>query len=214
MSADYQVLSFQDIAPVRRVGIYGTSPFSLDIQGTSFVGVDTVLVNGVASPEFLVATPRQIIAQVPDSELSAEIRTVKVLLSKKGLTDTTAIVARAVVSGERAEGFVRLLQTFLRLLLTSPGEDFQNPALGGGLFLLVGTSGEAGDLRARAAQAIRTTESQLISLQAKNPSLASSERLRSAALVQASFDGVSTSISLRIRLTAIDGTTGSPLVSV
>lgn len=214
MAADYQVIAFHDAAPLQQVGIYSSQPLTLDIRGRSFRGVSKVLINGVESPEFIVVSTTRILAQVPDAEQDARLRAVRVLLSRTGLTKTSVIDLEAVVPGARAEGFNKLLQSFLRLLFTNPGEDLANPWAGGGMYRLVGAAGTPGELRGLAATAIQTTEQHLIRLQTRNPVLTDAERLRSATLLQAEYDQSSTSLSIRLTLKAMDGTTGNPLLNV
>jgi len=214
MADDYQVLAFHDAAPLRQVGIYAQKPLTLDVRGKSFVGVSKVLINNVESPEFVVVSTTRILAQVPDSEANAQLRTVRVLLARTGLTKTSVVDLEAIVPGARASGFNKLLQAFLRLLFTNPGEDIANPWAGGGLGKLVGAAGTPGELRGIAASAIRTTEQHLIRLQTRNSVLTDAERLRSATLLQAEYDLASTSMAVRLTLTAMDGTTGNPLLNV
>lgn len=213
-TADYQVLAFRDDAPLRSVGYYSQDPITLDIRGDSFIGVAAVLVNGVPSPEFVVISPRRVLAQVPDSQVHAQLTAVKVLLARTGLTRTTAIEMESVVPGARATGFTKLLQAFLRVLFTNPGDDIAYPWLGGGLYGLVGSAGTPSELRTRAAQSISTAEQHLIRLQTGNPVLTDSERLRSATLLGAEYDQATTTVRLQITLTAMDGTTGNPFLSV
>lgn len=213
-ATDYQVLAFHDSAPLKSIGFYSSNPLTLDIRGRSFVSVSSVQVNGIESPEFVVVSSTRILAQVPDSERDAQLRTVRVLLSRTGLTRTSVIDLEAVVPGARATGFNKLLQAFLRLLFTNPGDDLAEPTLGGGLYGLVGGVGSSSELRAIAARAISTTEQQLIRLQTRNPVLTDAERLRSATLLSAEYDQATTSLGLRLSLTAMDGTTGNPLLSV
>ena len=214
MADDYQVLAFHDAAPLRQVGIYAQKPLTLDVRGKSFVGVSKVLINNVESPEFVVVSTTRILAQVPDSETNAQLRAVRVLLARTGLTKTSVVDLEAIVPGARAGGFNKLLQAFLRLLFTNPGEDIANPWAGGGLGKLVGAAGTPGELLGITASAIRTTEQQLIRLQTRNSVLTDAERLRSATLLQAEYDLASTSMAVRLTLTAMDGTTGNPLLNV
>jgi len=214
MAVDYQVLAFHDAAPVRQVGIYASSPLTLDVRGRSFVGVSKVFVNDVECPEFIVVSSTQVLAQVPTSEVDARLRSVRVLLSRSGLTQTSVVDFEAVVPGARAEGFTKLLQAFLRLLFTNPGEDLANPWAGGGMQRLVGSAGTPAELRGLAATAVQTAEQHLIRLQTRNSVLTDGERLQSASLLQAEYDLATTSIAIRVKLTAMDGTTGNPLLNV
>jgi len=213
-AVDYQAIAFHDAAPVRQVGLYAQSPLTLDIRGRSFAGVSKVLVNNVEAPEFVVVSSTRILVQVPDSELDARLRMVRVLLHRTGLTKTSIVDFDAIVPGARASGFNKLLQSFLRLLFTNPGEDLANSWAGGGMYRLVGSAGTPGELKSLAASSIRTTEQHLIRLQTRNSVLTDAERLRSATLLQAEYDQASTSLSIRLTLTAMDGTTGNPLLNV
>lgn len=214
MSVDYQVLLFQDAAPIKSVGLYSEDPPTLDIKGTNFADVSTVLINGALSPEFITLSARRVLAEIPRSERSARIRSVSVLLKKTNVTGRSSISFRAVVPGARATGFTRLLQSYLRLLFTNPGDDLANPDEGGGLYQLVGASGDQGALRAVAASAVKRAEESMIRLQTSNDLLEDSERLQSVSLLSAEYNPSSTSVAIQIRLTAMDGTTHQPVVSV
>lgn len=211
---DYQVLAFQDAAPLRQVGIYGKNPLTLDIRGRTFVGVASVKINGVDSPEFIVVSPTRILAQVPDQEVKSALRTVRVLLSREGLTPSANVDLLSTVPGARASGFTKLMQAYLRVLFTNPGEDLAFPWLGAGLGKLVGAAGTSGELRAAAVSAVATAEQHLLRLQVKNSLLTDSERLRSASLLKAEYSVQTTSVAVRVTLTAMDGTTGNPHLSL
>lgn len=213
-TADYQVLSFKDAAPLRSVDLYSTSPMTLDIRGKDFVAVSDVIINGVKSPEFIVLSARRLLAEVPKAERSSRIRSVTVLLARNGITSRSAIALQAVVPGAKATGFTRLMQAYLRLLFTTPGDDLENPELGGGLYRLIGFAGDAGSLRAAAARAVRDAEEHLLQLQAKNAQLTDAERLQSATLLSADYSASSTAVAIKLRLTAMDGSTHDPVVSV
>lgn len=213
-AADYQVLAFHDTAPLRQVGFYAQEPLTLDVRGASFVGVVAVYVNGTPSPEFIVLSTTRLLAQVPNSEKNAQLTNVRVVLSRSGLTQTSVIDLDAVVPGARATGFTKLMQAFLRVLFTNPGDDLEYPWLGGGLSRLIGAAGTPSELRAQASAAISTAAQHLVRLQTQNPVLTDAERLRSATLLLAEYDQATTAVQVRVTLTAVDGTTGNPTVSL
>ena len=212
--ADYQVLSFSDSATLTRVGIWSSAPLTLEITGEEFRAVSEVRINGVASPEFVVVSSGRVLAEVPRSERTSRLRRVQVLLHRKNLTPTSAIAFRSVVPGGRATGFTRMLQSFLRVLFTNPGEDLHDQQLGAGLSGLVGSAGSPGEMHSVAAAAIAEAETQMVRFQARSSSLAPAETLQSAALISAKFDPLATGLRLHIRLTAMDGSTGNPVLSV
>lgn len=144
MSVDYQVLEYRDSAPVREVGIYSKAPLTLDVRGDAFRDVSAVLVNGVRSPEFIVLSPSRLLAQVPTSQVSSKIGSVAVLVAQGRVLPRSVISFQAVVTaGKRTVGFTHLVQSYLKLLLTSPGSDIFSPSSGGGLLSLVGSVGKS-----------------------------------------------------------------------
>ncbi len=213
-AADFQVLSFKDLAPVTSVGFYSQKPLTLDVRGTSFVGVAAVNVNGTPAAEYIVLSPTRILVQVPEIELRSQLRSVRVILARTGMGDTALVSFDAIVPGARATGFTKLMQSYLRVLFTNPGEDLAYPWLGGGLQRLVGSAASPSELRSMTSTGVSTAAQHLIRLQVRNPVLTDAEKLRSATLLQAEHNASTASVSVRVALTAVDGTTGNPLVSV
>lgn len=208
MTVDYQVLEFKSATPIQEVGIFDRAPLTLDIRGANFKEVMEVRINGIRSPEFIVLTQRRILAQVPRSQRSAAVGSVTVISAKERLSQKAVIsFTAAVSSGAVAEGPVRLVQNFLKLLFTTPGSDIFAPNQGGGLLKLIGSIGEAATLKARSTLSVGNTQTQMIRIQAQDPRLASSEKLKSARLLLAEFEPQAATLSLRIRLTAVDGST-------
>ena len=215
MSVDYQVLEYRDSAPVREVGIFSLAPLTLDIKGSGFTDVAVVAVNGVRSPEFIVLSSARILAQVPKSQVSAPITAVTVFVATGRLQAKSAIELQAIVTaGRRASGFTHLVQSFLKILLTTPGSDAFEQAAGGGLQTLVGSVGTGGDILARAKNAVAATATQLISRQAMNTRLNRSEKLQAAKLIAATFNPSTGTVDLRIQLTALDGSQSNATLSL
>lgn len=213
-AVDYQVLAFQDAAPLTKIDVFSHDPYTLDIYGKHFKAVARVMINGEKSPEFIVISSRRLLAEVPRRQRKSQLRSVKVLLSRHGLTEESSISLLAVVPGARATGFNRLVQSFLRMLFTIPGTDIQNPTLGGGLGRLVGSAGDPGVLRVQASESIRAAEQHLTRLQAAADGLLPSEKLQSVTLLSADYIAATTAVTVKIRITAMDGTTHEPVVSV
>jgi hypothetical protein len=214
MTADYQVLSFQDTASLTEIDVFSSDPLTLDIRGKGFKAVSAVLINGDRSPETIILSPQRLLAEVPRRQKGSQISTVRVLLSRQGMTPQSLITFRSVVPGAKASGFTRLLQSFIRLLFTDPGTDIQHPELGGGLGSLLGTAGDVGTLRAQASLAVKRAEEHLGRLQADSPRLLDAERLQSVKLLSVDYSAATTAVSIKLRITALDGTTFDPVVSV
>lgn len=203
---DYQFMLFQDLAPLQEIGLASVDVPTLDIRGSKFADVVEVLINGYPSPEFIVVSQRRLLAEIPVSQRSAEVRTVQVRTAGSGAS-AAALLVFDVTTNRRAEGWLKLAQTVLKVLFTTPGTDIFNPSAGGGLYSLVGSAGNAGALRGQASLAVQNTSSQIIKSQAANTSLPSSEKLKAFELLDASFDRFSATLSIRVRISAMDGTT-------
>jgi len=209
VSVDYQVLSFRDAAPLTSIDLLSVSGTpTLDIRGSNFSDVAEVLVNSVPAAEFIVLSQRRILAEIPASQLRSDIRSVEVVLAREGTARVTKIGLEAVVPGRTAEGRTRMVQSFLKALLTTPGTDIFTPGYGGGLRKkLVGVSASPAHLKAEAAASVSATQTQVVQAQASDSRLAPSEKLRSATLLSVEYDARTTSLSLKIRLTSLDGAT-------
>jgi phage baseplate assembly protein W len=208
MSTDYQILEVKGSARVTKTGLYSKTPFTLDIVGINFRDVIDVKINGYKSPEFIVVSPTRILAQVPRSQASAVISTVVVSTETKIDADSALISFTAVPSaGKQASGSVKLAQIFLKILFTSPGTDIFAPNIGGGLLDLIGSAKSPGVLTAIAKTAVSSTQKQLVRIQSGITQLDRNEKLSNATLLQCTFDPQTGTLALRVRLTAVDGST-------
>lgn len=208
MTVDYRVIEFKSSTPVREVGLFLRDPLTLDIRGEDFRNVAEVRINGIRSPEYVVVSPRRILAQVPRSQRSSPTGSVLVVTAEENLTSRALIEFMAVVpAGKVATGRVKLVQTFLRMLFTTPGSDIYAPKNGGGLMRVLGRADTPASLKASATLAVNRTQSQLVQIQAKEPRLDPSERLKSATLLSADFEPQTGTLSIRLRLTSVDGQT-------
>lgn len=214
MSRDVQILSYEGSATLRSVN-YRSSPVpSLDVRGENFVDVVSVYVNGHAAREFIVLSSTRLLVEIPYALIDAAIESVSVRTAQTEITATTIIHLDVGVGARVAEGLVRLVQTFLKLLLTTPGTDIFRPDLGGGLRQLTGRTDNAQgtNLKASATRSVEVTKTQMIALQALNPAIDDSEKLKTAVLTSTSFEG--TTLGLRIKLTAMSGDSAEAGVAV
>ena len=215
MSIDYQIIAYRDVADISRVDLLVDAVVpTLDIRGSNFSDVAEVEVNQIATQEFFVQSSTRLLVEVPEELTGVAINTISVLRASFGNSSRSLIRLQASVGGRRAEGSTRLVQTFLKLLLTTPGTDSFSKEQGGGLLNLVGTAVNPSMLSASSATSVATTETQMIQAQAGDSSLSPDERLRSATLLSANFNPRTTSLSLRIRLTAVDGSSSEVPLSL
>lgn len=214
MAVDYQIIAFEDAAKLRQIGLLQEPTPSLDIYGTDFRDVSKVLINGVPSPEFIVFTEKHLVAMIPRSQIGLRLETTAVLSSRELNTAISVISFESCVGNRTAEGRVHLVQSFLLVLFTEQGSNIFNKKLGGNLTKILGQALPEGDLRAQASLAIDRTKNQLMQAQTGDTRLLPSERLKSATLLSVDFSPQVATLHLRLRLTAMDGTTADANLSV
>ena len=203
--ADYQVIVFRDSAPLTTVGMVPGSPVpTLELQGSKFGGTVEVLINGVRSPEFVVLSGSRIWAQIPRSQVSRQLHSLAVLSASAGNQPSSVVSFRASAGRFVAEGRVKLVQTYLKILLTTPGTDVWYPWMGGGLQGLIGTYSTEPSIRAAAERAVTQTEQHMVRIQATS-SASDTERLASARLQELTFSPSTASLSLTVRLVSLSG---------
>jgi len=210
---DYQLLAYSDVAGINSLDMIEVSGVpTLKIGTDNFNDIQSVRVNGI-STEFIVVSQGDLLAEVPPSVRGVLITRVDVLRESAGIADTTIIRFEAQSSGSRAKGHSRVVQQFLKVLLTRRGSDIFRPDMGGSLSNLIGTSANTPGLRASVGLAIRQTEDQVVKEQAAS-GRTSSEMLQSATLVATSFDPREAAINVTLRITTMDGTTSRTGVTV
>lgn len=216
MSIDYQYIAYQDVAQIRKIDIFNGDLATLDITGKGFVDVSAVRINGVDSPEFVVLSSTRVLAQIPSSQRNAGVQDLVVLTARSGSSQSTILSFEAIAAGRVAEGLVKLVQTYIKLLLTTPGTDLYRPRAGGGLYSLVGsvTDREGTSVRAKATIAVTNTTNQVLAMQSGDSRLTNEERLQSATLLGLSFDPASSTLSLRIRLQSMTGASADANLSL
>lgn len=192
MAIDFQVTFPSDVVPLNSVRIVpGLAPRTLDVSGEDFRAVDEVQINGVTSPSFVVMSQYRLLAQVPSSIAKDTITSVSVISNQVTLTSRSLVRFKLGLRTTKVNGVLRLVQTFLKVLFTTPGRDIFSPRIGGnGLGPLGSTysihngSGAVADF----VIAVNTAAKQIIALQSRNPSIPREERLLSATVQNASFN--------------------------
>lgn len=212
MPFDLQYVQYQDIVSVRKVGLVrGYYPAVLDIYGADFSSVSSVLLNGREAKEYLVLSNNRLVAQLPDSIAGAPLREVMVLSQGFTATDSSLLRFRLSRGNRLVSGLPKLVQSYTKLLLTSPGSDIYDREAGGGLLQVLRVRGGADD-RSLYASAFSTcvarTQEQLTRSQALDTSLPLNEKLMSAHLLSVNFDSETLTVAGRIRVTSMAGQEG------
>lgn len=202
---DFRAISYQGLTfptSYRQSVDAGT----LDIRGTGFVDVGNVVINGYRSPNFIVESSTRIFAEVPRAVQGDPIEDIQVLLLSAAAAQESAIILDVGGGNGYVAGTAKLLQTVVKVLLTTPGSDIFNPELGGDLRSVIGTNfNDARTAELRVRQSISDTESQLTTLHAGMPTLPASERLRSITVLSIEVSIDNSSLFARIAVTSQDG---------
>lgn len=193
MAVDLQVIYPQDMIPLtaaeERQNDEGERVLTL--TGKDFRTVDEVLVNEMKAPYVLILSKTQIQVTVPAEIGSDPITAVSVFSNRITLSGQSLIRFKLGDVSGKANGMLRLMQLFLKVLFTSPGRDIFDPQVGGDALKNIGhTFGKkqgatiVGDF----VIAVDRTSRQLIALQARDPRIPREERLLNAKVESARFD--------------------------
>ena len=187
---DLQVTEIRDILDVTGVApAFNVTPKSVIIEGRDFRSVQYVLINDMKSPSILQESSSRMIAQVPAALGSAPIRTVVAVSNRLTNTFQSQITFALRDTPSVISGMERLIQTFVKMLLTTPGSDIFSPKSGGGVLRAVArqTTRDGGSMVSDLQAGIDRVQRQLIAIQANDRTLALSERLLSVTLLEAKF---------------------------
>lgn len=204
MAVDFQLVHPQKVVELNAVReLVRYSPRSLDVRGTDFSAVDDVEINDQLSPNWVVLGRHRLIAQVPDTEQNGKIYSVNVISNR--LTFTRESVLRFMIgrSPGRVVGMPRLLQLFVKVLMTTPGTDIWSPNMGGGLLQKVGGytgKDEGRGLVGDVAVSVDTTTRQILAMQAGEGSSPPTERLLTAEVTSARYDRHDLSLHVTVQL--------------
>lgn len=200
-----QIIRLLDVLSINAIrNAPGVSPRSIIVSGEDFRDVEQVIIDGFVSPAFVVYSQTELIAEVPEPLRLATIHDVVVLSAALTLTERSLVEFTFGTRPRRVRGIVRLMQTFLRILLRSPGSNRFHPRSGGGLLKRIGDTASP-QTAADVAIAVQTASQYLINVQTAQRSIPPSERLLSAEIQAVNLDPRATSIFVTIVLTTHSG---------
>ena len=183
MPIDFQCIQPVVVIPLNSVtNLAGMVPRTLQLIGQDFSSVAQVLVNDIPSPSTVVVSKTKMLAQVPDNLVNFTITSVTVTSNNLTISARSIIKFQIGTVASKVSGILRLLQIFLKILFTTPGRDIFAPRIGGNGLKDVGLTfgkDEGGNIISDFIVAVTTTTRQIISIQSRDPTLASSERLLS-----------------------------------
>jgi hypothetical protein len=190
---DMQVIEIRDVLPVIKAEILqGVEPKSLKIRGKDFHNAYEVFINEQKSPDVIIMSSRELLAQVPINQVNSPIRTIVVISNRLTRTERSKIHFRLGDSVKSVSGMESLIQLYVKILLQTPGTDIFAPNTGGGLLNAVGrmsgaVTNSAGTVTSDLQIAVGRTTKQVIAIQANNSAIHLTERLLLAQLLAADF---------------------------
>ena len=203
MSVDFQSVHPQEAINLNQVRIIPGPPRTAAVIGSDFRSVDTVLINQIVSPDVVVVSKTQLLAQVPPSLAGDPVIDVAVLSRRLTLSARSILKTRVSETPGRVTGILKLIQLFVKVLFTTPGRDIFSPRLGGGALKNIGSTfgaGEGNDIVNDFVIAVDTTTRQLIAIQGRNSSIPRDERLLSADVQSATFNRSLGGIDVSVRI--------------
>ena len=206
MAVDFQVVFPQELVTLSSVRILpGITPRTLDLTGRDFRSIDEVLVNGVASPDVVVLSKTRALAQVPAVFVRQTITSVSVISTSLSVTSRSLLRFRIGHTPSKVSGILRLMQLFLKMLLTTPGTDIFAPSTGGGILSRIGATfgkDEGGAIVSDFIVAVGSTQRQIMAIQSRDPSLSRDERLLSAKVLSGGFNKNEAALVVSVELTS------------
>jgi len=209
LAVDFQVVFPQQIIPLNSVTILrGMNPRSLDILGEDFSAVDEILINDIPSPDVVILSKTRLLAQVPPTLKYVTVTSVTAISRELTISPKSVIKFRVGHVASKVSGILRLVQVFLKLLLTTPGRDIFAPRLGGNVLKDIGTTfgkDESGGIVSDIILAVDRTRRQIITIQGQDPSIPRDERLLAATVTSAAYNKVEAALVVAIELTSHAG---------
>jgi len=210
VSIDLQTVIPQEVVELKDVQLTAIAGLrALDVTGRDFRAVDEVFINDVLSPDVMILSKTRLIAQLPNSlQLNPDVQTVSVLSRSLTITRKSLLKFRIGDTPGRVSGLTRLIQLFVKVLLTNPGSDIFNKNFGGGALKNVGSTfgvDEGTSIKADFTIAVDSTVRQIISIQSRNASIPRDERLLTARVVGVTFNRASSSLFVNIEVLSQDG---------
>ena len=204
MSIDLQYVQYQDVLNVSSVRrISGISPPVYEINGRDFRSASTVYLNDVPARAFVVRSRTQMLAQMDNNFATSRLNNVVVLSTNLTVTDRSLLLFSFSKATKPVRGLSKLVQTFVKLMFTTPGSDIYDREAGGNLMSIrsmSATDENKGLLTGALDTVVSRTALQLTTAQTNQRNLPLSERLLSATLVSTHFDANTGTLYGRVRL--------------
>jgi hypothetical protein len=200
-----QLRRMLDLAYVAEIP--GVLPRSIEVRGTRLDLASGVEINGIEVESFAILGANKLLAQIPNLGAGrvTDVSVYSELVTSEGMSRAYYDFG---THPWMTEGKVRVLQNFIKLLLTTPGTDIWSPRSGVGIQNLMVRGGGpqtetalAGELETRVAQ----TTQQIIQNQALDQSISAKERLLGAVVTEILVSSSDEKATVKITLKFHDG---------
>ncbi len=209
MSVDFQVVFPQSAVPLSAVSIVqGMTPRTIRVTGLDFTAVDQVLINDIASPDVVILSKTVLLAQVPVQLTLVTLTSVQVVSRNLAISPRSVIKFQVGPVASKVSGILRLMQIFLKILLTTPGRDIFAPKIGGNALKDIGLTfgaDQGGTIVSDIIVAVDTTSRQITAIQSRDPSIPRDERLLAATVSSAAYNSNEGALVVSIELTSQAG---------
>jgi hypothetical protein len=209
MSVDVQFAFPQQIPFINTVSMIMGAPVpTVEVVGDDFSSVDEVLFNEIPSPNVFVVSPTTLMAQIPPIMIGVPSLEIVVVSYKAVFTERNIIAFRIGRTNRKVSGLGRLVQLFLKVLLTTPGTDIFHSSSGGGAMVNLGKNfsrTEAGNIIGDFVVSVDNATRQIVASQARIPRLSPAERLLSAKVTASQFDAEQTALIVTVQLSTQAG---------
>jgi hypothetical protein len=177
------------------------SPPSVLVTGFDLDRAEEISFNNVPTKEFAILSPTRLVFKIPTEQVNKPLFSLQIFGTAPGITPSGAI-SFDVGRSAKIEGLDRLVQSFLLILMTTPGSDAFDRTSGGGARGIIGRSTDSAGKTAAAdlSLAVSRTKTELLAAQAKDRRIPPVERLLTAELSNVTFNPSTTTLSATVTL--------------
>ncbi len=210
MAVDFQVIFLQESIKLNSIlaAHVGGVP-AIRIMGEDFRAVDEVIINDMPSPDVVVLSRTELLAQLPSVlTVAPDVRSVQVLSKQFTLSPRSVIRFRIGKRPGKVRGIQRLMQLFVKLLFQTPGSDIFSKNSGGGIMNKVGSTfgqDESNNIKTDFVIAVNRTMRQMLGMQGRDQRSPRDERLLSANVTGAQFDKTQGAFYISVELVSQSG---------
>lgn len=210
MAFDFQICFPQQSVQLQGVTLVPDSnPATLDVVGDDFTSVDEVWVNEFLATSYYVISKNRLFVTVPE-EITIGSPVLTVSVTSRNLVFTKESILKFQVNRvpSKVNGILRLLQLFVKTLLTTPGTDIFSKKSGGGGMRGIGRTfsrAETGGIVSDFVVSVDNTTRQLIATQSRRPGIPADERLLTAKVTSSNFSVQESGLMVSIEVTSHAG---------